>query len=125
MKTDVVLNQTDVIVLVVIGLLMIAGIRLIYGFFHEGKKNLSSSGDTYNGRGTVKLTVEVSGMMCNMCETHINDIVRKNFKVKKVTSSHTKGETVIVADHMLNEKKLKDSIEALGYTVTDIQAANA
>ena len=63
MKTDVVLNQTDVIVLVVIGLLMIAGIRLIYGFFHEGKKNLSSSGDTYNGRGKVKLTVEVSSMM--------------------------------------------------------------
>ncbi|MGN1388607.1 MAG: heavy-metal-associated domain-containing protein [Bulleidia sp.] len=125
MKTNVVLNQTDIIVLAVIAVLMIFGVRLIFGFFHEGKKKLSPSMDTYNGKGKVKLTVEVSGMMCNMCETHINDIVRKNFSVKKVTSSHTKGETVIVADHMIDEKKLKDSIESLGYTVTEIQAANA
>ena len=37
----------------------------------------------------VKLTLEVDGMACGMCESHVNDTVRKNFKVKKVTSSHT------------------------------------
>lgn len=26
-----------------------------------------------------KITVEVSGMMCGMCEAHINDAVRKAF----------------------------------------------
>lgn len=125
MKTSVVLNQTDIIVLAAVGILMILGMRLIYGFFHEGKRKQIPSMDTYSGKGKVKLTVEIDGMMCNMCETHINDIIRKNFSVKKVSSSHTKGETVIVADHMIDEKKLKDSIESLGYTVTEIQAANA
>lgn len=125
MKTSVVLNQTDIIVLAAVGILMILGMRLIYGFFHEGKRKQIPSMDTYSGKGKVKLTVEIDGMMCNMCETHINDIIRKNFRIKKVSSSHTKGETVIVADHMIDEKKLKDSIESLGYTVTEIQAANA
>ena len=40
-------------------------------------------------------TVGVDGMMCGMCEAHVNDAVRKAFPVKKVTSSHGKGQTVI------------------------------
>ena len=38
-----------------------------------------------------KITVEVSGMMCGMCEAHINDAVRKAFPdVEKVNSSRAK-----------------------------------
>ena len=43
----------------------------------------------------IKTTVKVDGMMCGMCEAHINDAIRRNFNVKKVKSSHSKGETVI------------------------------
>ncbi|UQT47967.1 hypothetical protein M5E87_24950 [Flavonifractor plautii] len=35
-----------------------------------------------------KYTLVVDGMMCGMCESHVNDAVRKAFPVKKVTSSH-------------------------------------
>ena len=42
--------------------------------------------------------LRVDGMMCGMCESHINDVVRKTARVNKVTSSHTKGETVIVSE---------------------------
>ena len=38
----------------------------------------------------IKTTVEVNGMMCGMCESHVNEAVRKNFTVKKVQSSHTR-----------------------------------
>ena len=34
-----------------------------------------------------KYTVEVDGMMCGMCEAHVNEAVRKAFAVKKVSSS--------------------------------------
>ena len=27
-----------------------------------------------------KTTVKVDGMMCGMCEAHMNDLVRKNFR---------------------------------------------
>ena len=43
-----------------------------------------------------KYTVQVSGMMCGMCEAHVNDAVRKACPVKKVRSSHSKGETEIL-----------------------------
>lgn len=44
----------------------------------------------------LKITVHVDGMVCGMCEAHVNDAVRKAFPVKKVASSHSKGETVIL-----------------------------
>ena len=44
-----------------------------------------------------KITVGVDGMMCGHCEAHVNDAVRNALKVKKVSSSHAKKETVIIA----------------------------
>ncbi len=68
----------------------------------------------------VKITVKIDGMMCGMCEAHINDAVRQNFKVKKVTSSHSKGKTEILAEIPLDHAKLKEIIDKSGYTVTGI-----
>ena len=45
----------------------------------------------------VQMTLKVDGMACGMCEAHINDAIRSHFAVKKVSSSHTKGETGLVA----------------------------
>ena len=44
-----------------------------------------------------KYTVEVNGMMCGMCEAHVNDAVRKACPVKKVSSSRSKNQTVILS----------------------------
>lgn len=65
-----------------------------------------------------KVTLGIDGMMCGMCESHINDAIRREFKVKKVTSSHTKKQTVILTETPLNEDKLKKVIDDTGYTVT-------
>ena len=69
----------------------------------------------------VKITMDVDGMACGMCEAHINDAVRKAFAVKKVKSSHTKGTTEIVAEEPLDEDKLKSAITDIGYTVTAVR----
>ena len=66
----------------------------------------------------IKTTLKINGMMCGMCESHINEVVRKNAKVNKVISSHTKGETVIVSEAPVDVEKLKEAIAATGYTVT-------
>ncbi len=68
----------------------------------------------------IKITVEVEGMACGMCEAHINDAVRQSFKIKKVVSSHSKSKTEILAGNPLDDEKLKDVIEKSGYTVTGI-----
>lgn len=66
----------------------------------------------------VETILKVQGMMCGMCESHINDVVRKTAQVSKVSSSHTKGETVIVSEQELDLEALKQAIAATGYTVT-------
>ena len=38
----------------------------------------------------IETIVKVDGMMCGMCEGHINDAIRSHFPVKKVSSSHSK-----------------------------------
>ena len=67
--------------------------------------------------------VTVDGMMCGMCESHVNDAIRKAFPVKKVTSSHKKGETVILSDEPLDADKLREAINATGYQVGGITSA--
>ena len=68
-----------------------------------------------------KTTMKVEGMMCGMCEAHVNDAVRREFpKVKKVTSSHGKGETVVISPEELDQEALKKAVADAGYTVTDI-----
>ncbi len=68
----------------------------------------------------LKITVEIDGMTCGMCESHINDTIRSKFEVKKVTSSHTKGQTVILTEHLISEDALHKAIADTGYTVTGI-----
>ncbi len=65
-----------------------------------------------------KITLGVDGMMCGMCESHVNDAVRKAFPVKKVSSSHGKGETVILTEQDISEDALRAAVEATGYHVT-------
>lgn len=68
-------------------------------------------------------TVKVGGMQCGMCEAHINDAVRRAFPVKKVTSSHSKGATVILSESPLDEGKLRQVISDAGYDVGSISHA--
>ena len=68
-----------------------------------------------------KITVEIDGMMCGMCESHVNDCVRENFNVRKVTSSHSKGETVIITENDIDEAKLREAVNKTVYKVVSIK----
>jgi len=68
----------------------------------------------------IKMILNVEGMACGMCEAHVNDAVRQNFSVKKVTSSHSKGKTEILSEAQIDEENLKSVISKSGYTVTGI-----
>ncbi len=68
-------------------------------------------------------TLGIDGMMCTMCEAHVNEAIRKAAKVKKVTSSHKKGQTVIVSEGPLDEDALRRAVGATGYEVTSFSSA--
>lgn len=64
-----------------------------------------------------KTIAKVDGMRCGMCESHVNDVVRRNFDVKKVNASHAKGEVVIVSEQPVDEQKLRFALGEQGYAV--------
>ena len=66
-----------------------------------------------------KTTVTVEGMMCSMCEAHVNEAVRKAFDVKKVESSRAKKQTVIESASPLDTEKVLECINATGYEAKD------
>ena len=68
----------------------------------------------------VKITLGIDGMACGMCEAHINEAVRNAFPVKKVTSSHTKKETVILSEREIPETELRKVVAEAGYDVMSV-----
>ena len=69
----------------------------------------------------IETTVKVDGMMCGMCEAHVNDAVRKACPVKKVSSSRSKNQTVILSETELDTEVLMNAIRGTGYEVGAIQ----
>ena len=69
----------------------------------------------------IKTTLKIDGMMCSMCESHINDTIRQSFKIKKVTSSHAKGTTEIISESPLDENALIEAVGKTGYKVLEIK----
>lgn len=65
-----------------------------------------------------QITLKIDGMACGMCESHVNAAIRAKFPVKKVTSSHSKGESVILTEQEIGEDALRGVIEPTGYKVT-------
>ena len=68
-----------------------------------------------------KYTIHVEGMMCGMCESHVNDAVRKAFPVKKVSSSRSKQETVVLSETELDEEALRSAISTTGYEAGEVR----
>ena len=68
-----------------------------------------------------KYELEIKGMMCSMCEAHINDVVRRNFDVKKLKSNHKKNLTTFISNEIIDENLLKEVISKTGYEVTKIK----
>ena len=63
----------------------------------------------------IQTTIGVGGMMCEMCEAHINDVIRKNFKVKSARSNRRKNQCVVVSEEPLDEEAVRAAIAETGY----------
>ncbi len=69
----------------------------------------------------VKTTVKIDGMMCGMCEAHVADAIRRAFPdAKKVSASRKHGEATFLSEREIDGEKLKQTIEATGYTFVSV-----
>ena len=67
-----------------------------------------------------KTILNIEGMMCGMCEKHMNEAIQKAFQVEKVTSSHSKNQTEIISQAPLDEDLIQTTVAAAGYTLKGI-----
>ena len=78
--------------------------------------------DAADNKGDIKMiktVVKVEGMMCPMCEKHVNEAIKKGFDVEGVESSHDKGETVIISAAPLDTDAVMAAINEAGYKATE------
>ncbi len=68
-----------------------------------------------------KITLGIEGMMCPMCEAHMNDTIRKAFDVTKVKSSRNKKQTVFYVDKPVTDEEIEKVIKETGYTLLSIE----
>ena len=124
--------------IVIIAVLVLVVFLLVRGMIRDRKAGKSSCGGNCascgmcsrhaavrndrpgSGSHLIRSCVTVEGMMCGMCEAHINDAVRKAMPVKKVSSSHTKGETLIITEDKPDPEVIRRAINGTGYTVVSI-----
>ena len=67
-----------------------------------------------------KYTVKVDGMMCGMCESHVNDAIRKGLTVKKVKASKNSGQVVVVTEENLTEEDFHRVLDPTGYEMGSV-----
>lgn len=67
-----------------------------------------------------KVTLNIEGMACPMCESHITDAIRKIYSnEKEVKASHTKKEASFIIDNEFDLSLIKDAIDKTGYKYID------
>ena len=73
-----------------------------------------------------KITMKIDGMMCGMCEAHVNEAIRGAFRVKKVTSSHTKGECIVISENDIPDEELQNAVlvDEIGFTFRETDVSD-
>jgi len=75
----------------------------------------------FGSKKGVTTTLKIDGMMCGMCEAHVNDAIRKAVPgARKVKSSHRKGECSFVTDTAPDEEVVRKAIEETGYKLISV-----
>ncbi|MBR6289795.1 MAG: heavy-metal-associated domain-containing protein [Acholeplasmatales bacterium] len=72
-----------------------------------------------------KYILKIEGMRCSMCESHVNDAIRKKIDAKKIKSSHTKNETIIITDKDISDDLFYEILNPTGYKLTEIKKEDA
>jgi copper chaperone CopZ len=70
----------------------------------------------------IQTTIGIDGMMCEMCEAHINDAIRKHFAVKSAKSNRKKKQCIVVSEVPLDEAKVREVIGQTGYELLSISS---
>jgi len=67
--------------------------------------------------------MRVEGMMCGMCEAHVNDALRKVPGVRKASANRGKKQAVVECDESVTDEALLKAVNDTGYAASDVRPA--
>jgi copper chaperone CopZ len=70
----------------------------------------------------IQTTIGIDGMMCSMCEAHVNDAIRRGFDVKSVRSDRKRKRCVVVSEEPLDEARVAEVIAQTGYELLSLDS---
>ena len=120
MNTNVPVNSTDKIVLILLAVLAVAAVRIVISFFKPDKPKAGVKPHRRSAKtaGLTEVIVGIDGMMCGMCEAHIKDAIRE------LSASHVKAQAIFYLPEQMPADAITEAlhagIEPLGYTITDV-----
>ena len=93
------------------------------GSCHNAASGSDRSGTVpVEDREVVKhITLRIDGMMCGMCESHVNDAIRSALNVKKLKTSHVTGISEFYTDDVVSDERLRAIIEKTGYRLLNVE----
>ena len=69
----------------------------------------------------MKVTMKINGMMCGHCSGRVKQVLEALPSVESALVSHETDSAVVTVTEQIDPKILKDTVEAQGYTVVEIQ----
>lgn len=93
------------------------------GSCHNAASGSDRSGTVpVEDREVVKhITLKIDGMMCGMCESHVNDAIRSALNVRKLKTSHATGISEFYTDDVVSDERLRAIIEKTGYRLLNVE----
>lgn len=70
----------------------------------------------------IETVLQIEGMSCTMCESHIQNLIHRNSDVRKVKADHRKGAVVITSDQQLSQQKLQEALSSIGYPLLSLSS---
>lgn len=74
----------------------------------------------------IKTKVKVGGMMCGMCESHVQEAIRKTLpESSKVKADRKKDMVEFLTEAPVEEDAVKKAIESIGYDYGGMESEEA
>lgn len=90
--------------------------------------NKAGSEQSHNKEGDkknmIKTVVKIDGMMCEMCEKHVNEAFEKGLNIVSVSSSHSSKETTIMSEEEITEEQVKAILDATPYKYVSMTSSS-
>lgn len=64
-----------------------------------------------------KYLLTIDGMKCGMCESHVNDLIRRLTGIKKVKSNRLNGQVEVICLDNVSYESLEKALSGSGYKI--------